>query len=651
MTKAKWKFASWKRGKRAGRAWGFSNWKIGRKLGTGFGLMIVAMVVVTAVGSLVLYRTNGSIDGLVKERIPHSVVINTIKNDFRDILFSANKIIAMGDPQSASGEVATIEQASQFVAEGMVKLEQAAFLLPEEKQRIAELKKAYADFQPGREHLLAALKVADPQQAIEQARGVLVSEITPFGMGYLQSLDTLIRQHEELAAADGERASATARRALVAMLILAGVGCTLGVLVAVIVTRTITRPLRLAVEVAHKVAGGDLTVEIPPGGGDETGMLMRSLQEMNTSLADIVRQVRLGTTTIESASFEIASATSSLSERTEQQADALGQSATSLNQLAGTVSNTAANAGLANQQAQDAANTATRGGAVVQQVVHTMELIKKSSQRIADIIGVVDGIAFQTNILALNAAVEAARAGEQGRGFAVVASEVRNLAQRSAASSKEIKILIGESVSNVDAGSVLVDAAGKTMGEIMTSVQAVAQLMGEITRASQEQSGGIGAVNVSIRQMDEVTQQNAAMVEEAFGASEELKYQAIELGRAVSVFKVAPAVPSGDGESGDPSGTQQDAKAASSRNAPALLAHEAGSSTRTASRQQARPGVQDVPPSRRQDRSGVPGSAARADRGRTAQAPAARPGAARSSFKPVNAREQALAADGEWEEF
>ncbi|WP_169926775.1 methyl-accepting chemotaxis protein [Massilia putida] len=524
-----------------------ADWTIGRRLGAGFGLTILGMVAVTAVGTLVLYRVNAGIDVLVRERIPHGVTIATVKNDFRDIQAAANKIVAIGDPQSIGGELATIDQATRFVAEGMAKLEKAPFLRPEERQRTAELKQAYADFAPKLARFVAALKDGDPQQAMEQARTVLDTELQPSAMAYLQSLDTMIGQHEELAAQEGDRASELARRALVLMLALTGAGSAAAVAVALLVSRAITNPLKQAVAVAHTVAAGDLTVAIPAGGKDETGMLLRSLSEMNASLAGIVRQVRQGTGSINVASHEIAAATASLSARTEQQADALGASASSLNQLAGNVSHTAANAELAHRQAQTAAATAARGGEVVAQVVQTMELIKQSSQRIADIIGVVDGIAFQTNILALNAAVEAARAGDQGRGFAVVAAEVRNLAHRSAASAKEIKALIGASVANVDVGAGLVDNAGRTMDEVVESVQTVARLIGDITAASREQSVGIGSVNESIRQMDEVTQQNAAMVEEAFGASEELKSQALALDRAVGVFRVDAPAEAGEG--------------------------------------------------------------------------------------------------------
>ncbi len=298
------------------------------------------------------------------------------------------------------------------------------------------------------------------------------------------------------------------------------------------------RALNEAVRVARAVAAGDLTQNIQIRTNDETGQLMAAMQDMNTSLADIVGQVRTGTETIAVASREIASGNADLSSRTEQQASSLEETASSMEELTSTVRQNAENARQANQLVSSTADVAVKGGQVVDQVVDTMASIKDSSRKIADIIGVIDGIAFQTNILALNAAVEAARAGEQGRGFAVVASEVRNLAQRSAGAAKEIKSLIEDSVGKVDAGGKLVDEAGKTMGEIVSSVKRVTDIMSEIAAASSEQSSGIEQVNQAVAQMDEVTQQNAALVEQAAAAAESLQDQAGKLAEAVSVFRL-----------------------------------------------------------------------------------------------------------------
>jgi len=320
-------------------------------------------------------------------------------------------------------------------------------------------------------------------------------------------------------------------------------GVALGILsglafIVLMVVRGITRPLQQAVDMANAIAAGDLAQNIEVHSHDETGRLMQAMKDMNASLVNIVSQVRTGTDTIATASSQIASGNLDLSSRTEEQASSLEETASSMEELTSTVKQNAENARQANQLVVSTADVAVKGGQVVGQVVDTMASIKQSSRKIADIIGVIDGIAFQTNILALNAAVEAARAGEQGRGFAVVASEVRNLAQRSAGAAKEIKALIEDSVGKVDAGSELVDEAGRTMGEIVSSVKRVTDIMSEIAAASQEQSAGIEQVNQAVSQMDEATQQNTALVEEAAAAAESLQEQAGKLAEAVSVFKL-----------------------------------------------------------------------------------------------------------------
>ena len=306
--------------------------------------------------------------------------------------------------------------------------------------------------------------------------------------------------------------------------------------------RSITTPLRKAVNVARAVARGDLTVRIEVQGSNEAAHLMEALQEMQASLAEIVCAVHEGSESVAIASTQIAQGNNDLSSRTESQASALEQTAAAMEQLGSTVHQNADNARTANQLAQSASTVAVQGGAVVAQVVDTMKGISAASHRISEIIGVIDGIAFQTNILALNAAVEAARAGEQGRGFAVVASEVRSLAGRSAEAAKEIKTLIGVSVERVDKGSALVDhlvdQAGATMTEVVSSIRRVTDLMGEITSASVEQSQAVAQVGEAVTQMDQTTQQNAALVEESAAAADSLKDQAQDLVRVVSVFKL-----------------------------------------------------------------------------------------------------------------
>jgi methyl-accepting chemotaxis protein len=338
----------------------------------------------------------------------------------------------------------------------------------------------------------------------------------------------------------GERASAVASLGTTMSRTLIGGGAAtvlLGMVVAIWLSRNIVAPLIFAVRVAKRVAEGDLTAHVEVRSKDETGQLMAALKDMNASLIDIVTRVRSGTDTIAIASTEINAGNQDLSSRTEQQASSLEETASSMEELTSTVKHNADNARQANQLAATASETAVRGGEVVAQVVSTMGSINESARRIADIIGVIDGIAFQTNILALNAAVEAARAGEQGRGFAVVASEVRNLAQRSAAAAKEIKTLIGDSVEKVETGSRLVDQAGATMEEVVGSVKRVSDIIGEIAAASDEQRAGIEQVNQAITQMDQVTQQNAALVEQAAAAAGAMQDQAAGLAGLVGTFR------------------------------------------------------------------------------------------------------------------
>jgi methyl-accepting chemotaxis protein len=310
------------------------------------------------------------------------------------------------------------------------------------------------------------------------------------------------------------------------------------IIICLFIARSITRPMHHAIKIAQAVAAGDLTTRINVENKNETGQLMQALKDMNASLLKTVQQVRSGTDTIAAASSQIAAGNLDLSSRTERQASSLEETASSMEELTSTVRQNADNARQANQLAQSASEVALKGGEVVAQVVETMGSINNSSNKIVDIIGVIDGIAFQTNILALNAAVEAARAGEQGRGFAVVATEVRSLAQRSAAAAKEIKTLIGDSVDKVDAGSQLVEQAGSTMEQIVASIARVTDIMGEITAASSEQSAGIEQVNRAITEMDDVTQQNAALVEQAAAAAESMRDQASTLAQMVSVFKL-----------------------------------------------------------------------------------------------------------------
>ena len=324
------------------------------------------------------------------------------------------------------------------------------------------------------------------------------------------------------------------------MLVVAGIAL-IGLLVYLLIRRMVTRPLGEAVRVMERIAQGDLSVQPPQGGRDEVSRVFRSMSAMLGKLRETVGQVRSSADSISTASTEIAIGNTDLSARTEQAASNLQQTASSMEQLTVTVRQSADAARTANQLASSAAAVAAKGGQVVSQVVSTMNEINVSSKKISDIIGVIDGIAFQTNILALNAAVEAARAGEQGRGFAVVAGEVRSLAQRSAEAAKEIKLLIGTSVDKVASGSKLVRDAGSTMNEIVASVQRVTDIIGEISAAASEQSDGIGQVNIAVTQLDQMTQQNASLVQESAAAADSLKEQASRLSQVVGTFRLAPA--------------------------------------------------------------------------------------------------------------
>ena len=368
----------------------------------------------------------------------------------------------------------------------------------------------------------------------------LKSDFLPLHEKWMSSLGVLAEFQQRDVKATYEASERNYSSTQLGMLAVGLIMLAAGAFIAWFITRTITGPLQYAAHIADTIASGDLSETIEAKSTrDEAGQLVNSLKLMQTKLVNTVNHIKQGTDTIATASAEIASGNADLSSRTESQASSLEETASSMEQLTQTVKQNAENARQANQLVVSASDFAVKGGQVVGQVVSTMGSIKESSRKIVDIIGVIDGIAFQTNILALNAAVEAARAGEQGRGFAVVAAEVRNLAQRSAGAAKEIKTLIGDSVDKVDAGSKLVDDAGKTMGEIVTSVKHVADIMSEITAASQEQSSGIAEVNQAIAQMDEMTQQNAALVEQAAAAAESMQDQAATLAEAVSVFKLA----------------------------------------------------------------------------------------------------------------
>jgi methyl-accepting chemotaxis protein len=352
-------------------------------------------------------------------------------------------------------------------------------------------------------------------------------------------LDQLVELNQTGARSAAEASESAYLMARNAMVIAAALGLAMAVTAGLWLMRSITGPLQQALQAAHRVADGDLSCVIEHQSQDESGQVLQALQQMQTSLEGVVTKVRDNADSVATASQQIANASQDLSSRTEEQASALEETAATMDELAATVRTNTENAQQADQLARSASAIAVQGGEVVGKVVTTMQNINASSRKISDIIGVIDGIAFQTNILALNAAVEAARAGEQGRGFAVVASEVRSLAQRSAEAAKEIKTLISRSVEQVSHGTDLVDQAGKTMGEIVGSIRRVSDIVTEITTATQEQSLGIQQVGQAISQLDQTTQQNAAMVEESAAAAETLKDQAMQLVQTVAVFRLS----------------------------------------------------------------------------------------------------------------
>ncbi|MEW7850767.1 methyl-accepting chemotaxis protein [Massilia aurea] len=399
-------------------------------------------------------------------------------------------------------------------------------------EQFAAARMAFLD--GGLQPAVAAIRANDNAQAVQLLNGPMTQLYVPLN----ELGNRLIKEQQDAALTEYQASQSTFE--VVRAVCLAGLafGVIMAALVGYLLVRAIVRPLERAVAIAGAVAQGDLTQTIDVTSNDETGRLLQALKDMNDSLVHIVSRVRTGTDNIATASGEIAAGNLDLSSRTEQQAGSLEETASSMEELTSTVKQNADNARQANALATSASEVAGKGGAVVAQVVQTMGAINTSATRIVDIIAVIDGIAFQTNILALNAAVEAARAGEQGRGFAVVAGEVRSLAQRSAAAAREIKVLIDDSVEKVHHGSELVDRAGTTMAEIVQSVNRVTDIMAEITAASQEQTAGIEQINGAVAQMDQVTTQNAALVEQASAAASSLQEEATKLAQTVGAFKL-----------------------------------------------------------------------------------------------------------------
>ncbi len=508
----------------------FANMKVGSKLGIGFG---VTVLLTLAIALFSLMRIT-QIDGVINEQ-------NSIRTEQLERLYTAREALGQTGLAARNAYVFTSDADAR---KELDILDQQKAIYLDALNKMEPLFKGNAEFDKVSKGLRAmAEELNRPRKyrdsgKMEEFGKFLVTECSPLRRQIVDDMAVVVKAVQNTVDAKSTEANKTSIQSITIILTITGIALLLSIALGFFITRAITRPLNQAVTVAQTVAAGDLTSRIDVTSKDETGQLLQALKDMNQSLIGIVSEVRNGTATIATASNEIASGNLDLSSRTEQQASSLEETASSMEELTSTVKQNAENARQANTLSISASQVAIKGGEVVSQVVDTMNGINESAKKIADIIGVIDGIAFQTNILALNAAVEAARAGEQGRGFAVVATEVRNLAQRSAAAAKEIKALIDDSVGRVDVGSKLVIQAGETMTEVVSSVKRVTDIVSEITAASHEQSSGIEQVNEAIVQMDEVTQQNAALVEQAAAAAASLKEQAAKLEQTVDVFKI-----------------------------------------------------------------------------------------------------------------
>ncbi|MES2260133.1 MAG: methyl-accepting chemotaxis protein [Pseudomonadota bacterium] len=513
------------------------NLKIGVRLGVAFSVVLLLLIALTLVGVARLQSASAMTDALAKDRLRTERLVAEWQ---KIVEINAARTTAAWKVPDAADQKAIEAQMAQSSGRATEIQDLLGGTLTD------PLSKAqHGDVLAGRKAYVDARKAVFKAKAdgdLELGKRLFESDMEGKRIAYLAALQKLVDTQKTALDSTVVEIQQGYRSGRNLLLALGTVGMVMGIGFAWYITRSITGPLSAAVQVAESVSSGDLRSEIVVQSRDETGQLMHALKHMNSNLVDIVGQVRSGSNMMTAASSEIAAGNLDLSERTEQQASSLERTATSVEQLTSTVQLNADNARQASQMVIDASAIASRGGAAVSEVVQTMGAINDSSRKIVDIISVIDGIAFQTNILALNAAVEAARAGEQGRGFAVVAGEVRTLAQRSAAAAKEIKGLIDDSVHKVEIGSSQVDKAGRTMDEIVASINRVTSIMSQIADASEEQRIGIEQVNAAITQMDQVTQQNAALVEQAAAAAAAMQEQSAQLHASVSVFKLGELV-------------------------------------------------------------------------------------------------------------
>jgi methyl-accepting chemotaxis protein len=518
------------------------NLKIGTRLGAAFALVLVMLVIVAATGLHSMASVNQSMANITRGNDVETRMALDMRLSVDDRMIALRNIVLLDDSAEMQNQVDRIKvQAEKYdLAARTLDTTFATYgIAADERKLVADIQAYSAAAQP----LIGQIRDLGLANEKEAAKRILLGDMRTVQRSWQASLDALaesesLQNDQALATSDASYAAAST-----IMLVSSGLAVLCGLILAWIITKGITRPINSAVQLAKAVAAGDLTSQINTTARDETGVLLNTLKDMSANLKTIVTEVRSGTDAMSVSTTEIADGNMDLSRRTEDQASSLEETASSMEEMTATVRQNADNALQGNRLAVLAMDAASKGGAVIASVVATMDEINASSSRMSDIIGVIDGIAFQTNILALNAAVEAARAGEQGRGFAVVASEVRNLAQRSAAAAKEIKTIIGESVAKVDSGSRLVDDAGKTMEQVVVSVGRVTAIMAEITSASQEQSAGIDQINQAIMTMDNVTQQNAALVEESAAAAQSMQDQSVHLAGVVGKFVLAGGEP------------------------------------------------------------------------------------------------------------
>jgi len=510
-----------------------SNLRIGVRLGSAFALLVALLVGTAGVGIAHMESTDTKMDEIVSHRYTLIALSNQIKSNGYKANGVLSNLLLTTSPEKAKqymDDYAAIRNAN---ARAYAELEKH-LTSNETKALLKQQFDARAAYGVSVKSFLDLVSKNQQQEARDAYQG----DVARLQDAYYVLVDKMVDVQAARMAHDVADAVAEAHSAKVQMILLALIATFIAVATGVFITRTITRPINRAVSLAEAVAAGDLTHHLHVDTTDEVGRLLTALERMTGNLHGIVAQVRQGTDTISQATREVASGNMDLSSRTEHQASSLEETAAAMEQLTSTVKQNADNAREANQLASSASDVAVKGGNAVNQVVSTMSAINESSRRIVEIIGVIDGIAFQTNILALNAAVEAARAGEHGRGFAVVASEVRGLAQRSAVAAKEIKELIADSVNQVGTGGKMVEDAGQIISEVVKSIRHVTEIVAEISSSSKEQSEGIEQINHAVTQMDKVTQENAALVEQSAAAAQALQDQAQRLNDSVSSFRL-----------------------------------------------------------------------------------------------------------------